>query len=93
MAMNLPVELWMRVLELVRLEDTRHVHHLCNTTTRSVMEERRIIQRAPILHRIAWAKTKEFYQINRNSRSAAEKLGLTRLLLCSCEQQRLSYTF
>jgi len=91
--MEFPVELWMRIFEHVQLEDTRHVHHLCNSTTRSALEERRIIQTAPILHRIAWAKAMFFYQINRNSRSAAERLRLTRLLLCACERQRGSYIF
>lgn len=94
--MDLPVEIWMRVFELLEPDDYMvvrtevlleyiKVHNEEQTHDECMIPavERKAMSKLPAFEQRTWVKTRVYYAISQNSRAAAVKMWLSKRLMSS----------
>lgn len=94
-AMNLPIELWMRVFEHLTLDHVCARENITCNFLRAIdwdaaqklkvpHFEEKCVRELPGFELQAWKTTRSYYAVNRTSRAAALRLCLTNMLLRIC---------
>jgi len=84
--MDLPVEIWMRVFELLDEGDAvtarrPYVQRYIDTTEKLGESEEAALKELPRHERNVWTHTKRYYAISSTSRAAAQRTNLTKAVL------------